>query len=131
MQIFARPRPRPARESAVPMINIVFLLLIFFLMSAQIAPPEPFDVSPPEAQTQLPEAGRDPDALYLGADGRLAFGPARDEAVWPALAARDEAPLVLRVDAAAPGAELAAVLARLSGLGIARVSLITQGGGPG
>ena len=31
---------RPARESVVPMINVVFLLLIFFLMSAQIAAQE-------------------------------------------------------------------------------------------
>ena len=32
----------PTRDSTVPMINIVFLLLIFFLITAQIAPPAPF-----------------------------------------------------------------------------------------
>lgn len=130
MQIFARPRPRSLRETAVPMINIVFLLLIFFLMAAQIAPPDPFEIAAPEADSPLPpEAGGDPAALYLAADGRLAFGAARDEGVWSALAALDETALMLRADAAVPGADLAAVLARLSELGVARVTLITQAGG--
>ena len=47
---FAPRRPaRPARENIVPMINVVFLLLVFFVMTAQIAPPDPFDIAPPEA----------------------------------------------------------------------------------
>ena len=52
MMRFAPPgaRPRRPRESAVPMINIVFLLLIFFLMTATIAPPAPFAVTPPAAE---------------------------------------------------------------------------------
>lgn len=36
---FDLPQRRSRPESVVPMINIVFLLLIFFLMTAQIAPP--------------------------------------------------------------------------------------------
>lgn len=44
---FAPPKRRPRAESIVPMINVVFLLLIFFLMTAQIAPPDPFEVAPP------------------------------------------------------------------------------------
>ena len=36
---FSTPRMRRAAEPALPMINVVFLLLIFFLMSAQIAAP--------------------------------------------------------------------------------------------
>jgi len=38
---FARPRHRRPLEPIVPMINVVFLLLIFFLMSAQIRTPRP------------------------------------------------------------------------------------------
>ncbi|MGR3522560.1 MAG: biopolymer transporter ExbD, partial [Paracoccus sp. (in: a-proteobacteria)] len=33
------------------MINVVFLLLIFFLLTAQIAPAPPFDVTPPDSRS--------------------------------------------------------------------------------
>ena len=35
------PKRRPRGESIIPMINVVFLLLIFFLLTAQIAPADP------------------------------------------------------------------------------------------
>ncbi|NHX27772.1 biopolymer transporter ExbD, partial [Escherichia coli] len=46
MQFPQHPR-RDRGENIVPMINVVFLLLIFFLMTAQIGPPAPIDVTPP------------------------------------------------------------------------------------
>ncbi len=110
------------------MINIVFLLLIFFLMTARIAPPDPFEVTPPEAsESAAPEAGA---ALHVAADGRLAYGEARDAAVWEALAAHvsAEETLVIRADTDLAGAELARILARLSEAGVARARLVTVGG---
>lgn len=120
---FAPPnRPRAPRESVVPMINVVFLLLIFFLMTAEIAPPPPLEVAPPAAEAP-PGAGGEA-ALHVGADGRLAYRDARDEAVWTALAAREgEGPLPLRADAGLPAAELAALLGRLAAAGVAEVDL--------
>ncbi|MEM6577396.1 MAG: biopolymer transporter ExbD [Pseudomonadota bacterium] len=108
------------------MINVVFLLLIFFLMSAQIVTPPPFDVDPPAAesdqqvQTEL--------RLHVSGDGSLGFGDARDDAVWDALAQIDhasEAVLVVRADAALPGSDLARILSRLSPLGFAEIQLAT------
>ncbi|MBL4543543.1 MAG: biopolymer transporter ExbD, partial [Rhodobacteraceae bacterium] len=52
----AAPRPTRPREPVVPMINVVFLLLIFFLMAAVIAPPEPFGVTLPRAAADDPPA---------------------------------------------------------------------------
>ncbi|MGM0585578.1 MAG: ExbD/TolR family protein [Pseudomonadota bacterium] len=121
MRIEAPPR-REGRESVVPMINVVFLLLIFFLMTARIAPPEPLEVSPPEAQR--PGAAAPGAALHVSADGSLAYEGARGEAVFAALAAREgDAPLRVRADARLEAAELARVLARLSEAGLARVEL--------
>lgn len=121
---FDSPRDRPRREHIVPMINVVFLLLIFFLMTAEIAPPVPFEVTPPAAGGQV--AAGDDGVLYVAADGRLAFGALRGEAVFGALAGRDGAgPLVVRADAALPAGRLAALLPRLTAAGVDRIELVT------
>ncbi|WP_306153643.1 biopolymer transporter ExbD [Roseovarius sp. MMSF_3281] len=134
MQFTDPPRRKPP-ESIVPMINVVFLLLVFFLTTAQIAPPEPFEVAPPVAAPD----GAPPEGvftLYLGAEGGLAYRGAAlgDEAVLAALKAAKAAycavetcdpPLVFRADAAVPGARLAALLPKLGALGFAEVQLVT------
>ena len=69
------PRRRPRGETIIPMINVVFLLLVFFLLTAQIAPPEPFRLTPPDAaDADLP--ARDRDVLYVSASGELAYDAA-------------------------------------------------------
>ena len=121
------PRPRrAAREPVVPMINVVFLLLIFFLMTAQILPPAPFDLT-------LPNASGDEDtgqaALYISAEGEIAFDTARgDAALAQAVAATEDAPLRLHADATLPAATLAQILAQLTALGATRVEIVTEVG---
>lgn len=119
---------RPARglsgQNIVPMINVVFLLLIFFLMTAEIAPPDPFEIDPPTAEAEIAERGD--ETLYIDAEGRLAFGEFRDEAVFEALSTRDGGtPLRIRADAALPATALAAILPRLAEAGQSEVRLIT------
>lgn len=120
---FASPPERRSRESVVPMINVVFLLLIFFLISARLAPPDPIEVTPPEA-----EAGRRDgtgDILYVSAGGDLAYGLARADAVFPALSDRTgDAPLAIRADAALPADEFAALLTRLEAAGITDIAVM-------
>lgn len=123
--LFPDPPRRPSAENIIPMINVVFLLLIFFLMTAEIAPPEPFAVTPPDAQGQEPQdAGR---VLYLGADGTVGFEGLAGEAALAALAVGlgGADTVTLRADAALPAEALAAMLARLAGLGIRQVELVT------
>ncbi len=120
MEFGPAPR-RPRGESIVPMINVVFLLLVFFLMTATIAPPDPFASVPPEAEASEPavRAG----ALHVGADGALAYGDLRGEAALAALPSG--APLPVRADAALPAADLARLLSRLAGAGVTEVRLAT------
>ena len=119
-----RPR-RASREPVVPMINIVFLLLIFFLMTAQIAPPTPFDVVLPSAEGDEDSAT---DALYLSAQGEVAFGTTRgDTAVAAAVAAHGSATLRVVADANLSAATLAKTLAQLAALGATRIELVTGG----
>ncbi|MBN2905514.1 MAG: biopolymer transporter ExbD [Rhodobacteraceae bacterium] len=105
------------------MINVVFLLLIFFLMSARLAPPEPFQTTPPHASGGAPVVG---DTLYLSADGTLAFGALTGEAVFAALASRDaDTPLVIRADAGVAATALARLAARLAAQGQGALRLVT------
>jgi biopolymer transport protein ExbD len=120
---FAPPRRPPPRESIVPMINVVFLLLIFFLMTAEIAPPDPVDVALPLGSGA--ETTRDPDTLFAAADGTLALGVVRGDAALAGVAGREQ--VTLRADARLDGAALAALLRRLAEAGVGRVTLMAEG----
>lgn len=68
----AAPRKRQQAESVIPMINVVFLLLIFFLMSARLTAPAPVDVTPPTSVADTPVQTVEP--LFVDAKGEAAFG---------------------------------------------------------
>ena len=104
------------------MINVVFLLLVFFLLSASLAPPDPFPTEPPVAEG--PDTDPQPGTLHISPEGALAYGPARGEAVWAALGAH-QGPLPVRVDGGWSAADLAALLPRLAEVGIGDIRLMT------
>ncbi len=108
------PRRRAPADAAVPTVNVAFLLLIFFLLTARIAPPSALEVTPPSGAGQA--IGAAARVVELDAAGTLAFGGARGEAALAALA-RGEGPVLLRADAGAPAQVLADVLPRLAGSG--------------
>lgn len=120
---------RQIRESVVPMINVVFLLLIFFLMSAQIAPPDPVSITPPMAQyTDQPLTAGDRVA-WLDAEGLLyAQGVTGAQAL--SVLSADPGPLILRADAAMPAALFARVLHELGAAGLDDVTLVAISGAP-
>lgn len=126
MRIDMPPR-RPRGETIIPMINVVFLLLIFFLLTAQIAPSTPFPLTPPDSASDLPAEAR--DVLFVSATGELAWNEARGEAVWPAIARRaGSGPIEIRADAAADAALLAGHLKRLHAVSDAGARLVVSGG---
>ncbi|MBY6057969.1 biopolymer transporter ExbD [Leisingera daeponensis] len=120
------PPRRPRGESIVPMINVVFLLLIFFLMTSRLAQPDPFDVTPPDAASETaPEAE---PVLYIGADGRMHFDGAEGEAALARLAAASAGHpgLQLRADARLEAKILARILRQLAEAGLARAELVVR-----
>ncbi len=67
-----RPPPlRKKRDSTIPLINVVFLMLVFFLIAGTVAPP--LDPNLNLVQTKDLEGREPPDAVVLHADGRLSF----------------------------------------------------------
>lgn len=134
------PRRRP-EENLLPMINVIFLLLIFFLIAARMTAPEPFAVTPPRAQTEAEAEGD--FTLFLSADGQLGYRAVQGDAALDALAAArdvhcatadctaDPPRLTLRADSALPAADLAALMPRLPALGFASIELVAlHGSGP-
>lgn len=108
----ARPARKSARESVIPMINVVFLLLVFFLISARLTPPMPVEVEAPEAAGADHEIAS--EALFVAGDGTPYWQGLSGEAALEALSARgDEAPLTLRADKALDGEALARLLGRI------------------
>jgi len=119
---FLPPRPRPRREAILPMINVVFLLLIFFLMTARIAPAPPFDLTPPEAGGETTEPAL--RTLWLGAQGQIVHdGLSGDQAL--AALAEGDGPVLIRADAALAAADLARLMRQLAALGVTDLRLAT------
>ncbi|MGR3759149.1 ExbD/TolR family protein [Roseobacteraceae bacterium NS-SX3] len=120
------PTRRPRAESIVPMINVVFLLLIFFLMTSRLAQPEPFEVTPPEAG---PDTEAKAEAvLYIDAKGRMHFDGAEGEAALARLAgaAGEDGTVQLRADARLEAAALARILRQLAASGLSRAELAVR-----
>jgi len=69
---FPEPRPDRSEERILPLINVVFLLLIFFMIAGSLSATEPFEVEPPASQS---DGMREPDSvtILMSSDGRLAL----------------------------------------------------------
>ena len=122
---FSRPTPRRSTAPALPMINVVFLLLIFFLMSAQIVPPSPFEVVPPEAETKSATEIEDL-RIYISSEGEIALGDGDERDPWEVLSAidtPDEIRVLLRADGDLAATDLANALSRLTALGFGEIDL--------
>lgn len=117
----------------LPLINVVFLLLVFFMAAGRLAAPDPFPVDPaPSARTE--GAGARGVEVLMGADGRLALdGRVLPEADLLAdlaaeLTGRPGAPVRLRADGAAGAADLVGLVQKLQAAGAAEVTLVTAPG---
>lgn len=139
MRIHNQPARRSRVEPLLPMIDVVFFLVVFFMIVSRLAAPEPFAVARPLAEGAQDTTGE--FSLFLSADGDLGFvgpdGTAEGGAVVPALIAARAAycgredcaalppVLLFHADAAAPADKLAEVLPSLRTAGFVEISLLT------
>jgi|LauGreDrversion4_2_1035121.scaffolds.fasta_scaffold198918_2 biopolymer transport protein ExbD len=128
-------------ESLLPMIDVVFFLIIFFMMVSHFAAPEPFAVARPTSDGTEAVAGE--LSLFLDAAGQwghvgpdgAVMGDAALQSLQAALQDRcavvdcTETPaiLLLHADAEAPASLLAEALPKLLAMGFADLRLITVG----
>ena len=130
---FAPPRPKNDDERILPLINVVFLLLIFFMLAGRLAASDPFQIAPPRSASEGPSAAQDVIVL-VGADGRLALdGVIMDEtALTSALVARlsdnKATKLHLKADGRAEATRVVAVMELLREVGVEKLKLLTVPG---
>lgn len=118
-----RPAPlRRKRDATIAMINVIFLMLIFFLIAGTVAPP--LDPGLELVDTSGLEGREPPDALVLRQDGTLSFrGAPTDPATY--LANHGTGPVRIVPDRNVSGARLVEVTGALRRLGAPSVFLVT------
>ena len=84
MRFVRQPGRKSDDEGLIPLINVIFLILIFFMIVGHMEAAAPFRVDPPVSRTDARPAPEDL-TLLLAADGRVAVG---DEVVDDAVFGR-------------------------------------------
>lgn len=118
---------RSSDDNLIPMINIVFLLLIFFMIAGQIQSSLPEDIVLPEGNTGIP-ATVERTELHFSADGSLSVdGQALTlEQLDDQLVLSKEHNWVLIADRTVTARQLDEVLRRIQGAGVMSLKLMTQ-----
>lgn len=117
-------------QRILPLVNVVFLLLIFFMLTGRLVADDPFDIAPPRSISDgMPEQR---DLLVLvGLDGRLALdGEMIDPAMFKRmvatrLAASTALRVRVKVDNRIDATRLVALLETLRDAGVERLFLLT------
>ena len=122
-----RVRRKSNREPTIALINIVFLMLVFFMVAGTLT--RPADPALELVETRSLEGRAPADALVVHADGRLEQGgqgfadAARYMAAQPEA---DRATVRLMPDRALPAQALVRLTRALRDAGAERVLLVTQ-----
>lgn len=124
-----RRRRQSRLEPTITLINIVFLLLVFFVVAGTLAPPLDPDVTLVDTENLPAEAP--PDALVLHADGRLSWRGTEFASVDAFLAAAPpemaDRPRVVP-DRNVPAVELIRLGHALGAAGAGSVAIVTERG---
>jgi|AntRauTorcE11898_2_1112593.scaffolds.fasta_scaffold03335_7 biopolymer transport protein ExbD len=135
------PLPRSRRTSednVLPLINIVFLLLIFFMIAGALSTRPPFELQPPRAEAAPSTPAPATAGIAIADDGRIAFRG--EEIALDALVEKvrqwdenrdDDKALTLRSDGGADSERLLAVMTALRDAGIERIRMLAVGGQDG
>lgn len=121
-----RPARQTRREPTIALINIVFLMLIFFLVAGTVA--QPMDRGVRLVRTADLDGSAPPDALVLHADGRVTWrGETVDSADAASLALLDGT-VRLVPDRALPADRLIAFGRAMRSAGAESVLIVTERG---
>ncbi|WP_187968802.1 ExbD/TolR family protein [Aquibium microcysteis] len=128
----ARPPKRSPQESTITLINVVFLMLVFFLIAGTLTPPLDKDVT--LISTLQSEQAEPPDALFVTADGVMRARGAEVTAPDYVAAVRQkelllpEDPVTVKIaaDRELPAERLIAIVGELRDAGATRITVVTE-----
>ena len=118
---------KPKKEPTIALINIVFLMLVFFLVAGTLS--RPIDGDLDLVRTADLEGALPPDTLVVHPDGRLSYRGETISGVDVFLASRTEEErktVRLVPDRALPAQELVKLAKELRGAGAESVMVVTQ-----
>lgn len=124
---FDKPRAKTDDERILPLVNVVFLLLIFVMIAGEVISPDPFQTKPPYS-TREGRTGTPAITVHVGADLQLAL---EDMPVTQAMLARllhekEELGAVrLKADGRVPASQVVTIMELLASVGAREVDLIT------
>ncbi len=116
-------RPRRKRDTTIAMINVIFLMLIFFLIAGTVASPLDPDLN--LVDTSDLQGREPPDALVLHRDGRITFR-GKDIDLQSYMDGREPGAVRIVPDRAASGPRLVEVTGDLRRLGATSVYVVTE-----
>lgn len=127
---FQPPRRRNDDERILPLINVVFLLLIFFMLAGRFSATDPFQVAPPLSVSEGPAATEEV-VIHVSADGRLALDGEilEQQELRAAVAERLDGAAAVRVrlkaDGSAEAVRVVAAMELLRAAGVEKLQLLT------
>ena len=132
MQLFKTAKARSGNDdNVIPLINIVFLMLIFFMLAGQITSTDVLNVMPPTSETQAPTTPLEFEIL-MDAEGSIAFN--NQTITYDGLRTELEVlntpdvqiSLALKIDADVTAETLKPLLKLLSDSGMQQITLYTR-----
>ncbi len=131
---FRRSRQEEVSVNITPLIDVVFLLLIFFMVTTTFTRETQLQINLPESQSQVPAEENKPIEILIDRIGTYAINDQvlikQDiESLKRALkekAAGKLTPIVITSDAQAPHQSFVFVLDAVAQLGFSKVSITTQ-----
>lgn len=126
---------KPAQDdNLIPLINIVFLMLIFFMVAGQISASDPIKVQPPGSVSEQ-QSEVEPLTIVVSVEGELAVGQQRvaEQNLMEVInsyfrQAQDPQSfrLLIKVDANLAVDKLQQILSLIKQTGIKRIAIATQ-----
>ena len=112
------------KENIVPMINIVFLLLIFFLITSSLVPrpgeiiDRPFGLSNSQA--------KDPNYLFITSSAEIIYLGQTGEAAWDVIKKNKPALLTLEADRNLAAQKFISLINKLDSMNITQLEMIVN-----
>ena len=121
---FAVNPGRVKKESIIPMVNVIFLLLIFFLMTSSFIIPDPFELEKPYADSSNKISTE--ERLYISKTGKVSITNLDDENAWLYLEQSIPKELLLVADSSFSAQDLLDISEKLKELGVIEINLLTN-----
>lgn len=130
---FANPQPRKRNddEGILPLTNVIFLLIIFFMLVGSLANPDALAIQPPRSTSEA-AAGNVGLLVQISTDGVIVVnetvvdGDQLETTVGDFLLQHPNAPIQLKADGLTNASRVIAVMAELRDAGVEHIRLLTM-----